>query len=150
MRVEQLVEVLVRTEIPDNVEAFYDAGVHPLVGHGKDAEEHALCVPASGGCEVICGATVALAEYVERNISYSPVVWAKSSICCGAVGPFWSVQEFRVSVGTGLDEGCHSFFLSVFEKRLGKKIPLAWVVVLVGAPLPGLIWKRLPTVRLMA
>jgi len=63
--------------------------------------------------------------------------------------PFWSVQEFRVSVEPDWTRGVIPFLVGVRE-RLGKKIPLAWVVVLVGAPLPGLIWKRLPTVRLMA
>jgi hypothetical protein len=35
--VQQLVKVLVCPEIPYDVQAFYDAGIHPLVGHAKDA-----------------------------------------------------------------------------------------------------------------
>ena len=51
--VEQLVEVLVRAEIPDDVKAFYDAGVHPFVGHGKDARQFELVVFAKKCCGLV-------------------------------------------------------------------------------------------------
>ena len=34
-----MVKVLVRAKITDDVDAFYDAGVHQLVGNGKDAAQ---------------------------------------------------------------------------------------------------------------